>query len=67
MFVFNLILINYSIIISPCEHLLARGSQQYCVFILSHIAAFNVRQGWIGIHYPCIHQCFQWRVMLLKP
>lgn len=47
MFVFNLILINYSIIISPCEYLLARGSQQYCVFILSHIAAFNVRQRWI--------------------
>ena len=39
---FKLILINYSIIITSCEHLFASGSEQYGVLILSHIATFDV-------------------------
>ena len=54
-----LVNIQCSVVITLADHLLASWPKQYCMLVLCCIAAFNITQWWISIHYPRVTKVFQ--------
>ena len=44
------------VVISPGQNLLAGGAQQEGVFVLGHIRAGHVDEGWTGVDQARVHE-----------